>query len=37
VPGHLIEQVEEFFRVGGEGASTPYMVVHQKVAELKIQ
>ncbi len=37
VPGHLVEQVEEFFRVGDKGAPTRYMVVHQKVSELKIQ
>ena len=36
-PGHLVEEVEEFFRVGDKGALTPYMVVHQKVVELKIQ
>jgi hypothetical protein len=37
VPGHVVEVIEEFFRVGEKGALTPYMVIHQKVAELKIQ
>lgn len=37
VPGHLVEQVEEFFKVGDKGVPTPHMVVHQKVVELKIQ
>jgi hypothetical protein len=37
VPGHLVEEIEEFFRVGDKGALTPYMVVHQKVVEVKVQ
>jgi hypothetical protein len=37
VPGHVVEELEEFFRVGDGGALTPYMVVHRKVSELKIQ
>ena len=37
VPGHLVEQVEEFFRVGEKGVLIPSMVVHQKVLEIKIQ
>ena len=37
VPGHMVEELEEFFRVGDKGVLTPYMVIHQKVLELKIQ
>lgn len=37
VPGHMVEELEEFFRVGEKGVLTPYMVTHQKVVELKIQ
>jgi hypothetical protein len=37
VPGHFVEEVEEFYRVGEKGVLTLNMVVHQKVVELKIQ
>jgi hypothetical protein len=37
VPGHVVEELEEFYRVGEKGAPTPHMFVHQKVVELKIQ
>jgi hypothetical protein len=37
VPGHVVEEMEEFYRVGEKGVLTPDMVVHQKVVELKIQ
>lgn len=37
VPGHLVEQIEEFFKVKKKQVSpAPYMVVHQKVVELKL-
>ena len=37
VPGHLVEQIEEFFKVKKNQVSpAPYMVVHQKVVELKL-
>ncbi|HEV7893391.1 MAG TPA: hypothetical protein VGP08_22430 [Pyrinomonadaceae bacterium] len=37
VPGHVVEEVEEFYRVSDKGVLTLNMVVHQKVVELKIQ
>jgi hypothetical protein len=37
VPGHVVEEIEEFYRVGEKGVLTLNMVVHQKVVELKIQ
>jgi len=37
VPGHLIEQIEEFFEVKeGQVSSAPYLVVHQKAVGLKL-
>jgi hypothetical protein len=37
VPGHLIEQVEEFYKVNKEGKERVlYMVVHQQVVEVRI-
>jgi hypothetical protein len=36
-PGHVVEEIQELFRVGDKGALTPYMVVHQKVVEMKVQ
>lgn len=38
VPGHLVEEIQEFTKVEKEQTSSaPYMVVHQKVVELKLQ
>ncbi len=38
VPGHLVEEIQEFFKVGKkQERPTPYMVIHQKVVEVKIQ
>lgn len=37
VPGHFVEEVKEFYRVGSKGELTPSMVIHRKVVELKIQ
>lgn len=37
VPGHLVEEVKEFFRVGEKGVLTPHMVIHRKVVEIKVQ
>jgi hypothetical protein len=38
VPGHLVEQIEEYFKVKKkQRSSAPYMVVHQKAVELKLQ
>ena len=37
VPGHLVEEVKEVFKVGEKGVLTPYMVSHLKAVELKIQ
>lgn len=37
VPGHFVEELEEFYRVSDKGVLTLDMVVHQKVVELKIQ
>jgi hypothetical protein len=37
VPGHLVEERQEFFKVKKERRnSVPYQVVHQKVVELKL-
>jgi hypothetical protein len=37
VPGHLVEQIEQYFKVKKKQVSSaPYMVVHQKVVELKL-
>jgi hypothetical protein len=37
VPGHLVEEIQEFFKVKKERRnSVPYQVVHQKVVELKL-
>jgi hypothetical protein len=36
VPGHVAEEIQEFFRIRREGRSfAPYQVVHQKVVEIK--
>jgi hypothetical protein len=36
VPGHLVEEIQEFFRLRREGRSpAPFQVVHQKVVEIK--
>jgi hypothetical protein len=38
VPGHLVEEIQEFFKVKREQrSSTPFQIVHQKVVELKVQ
>jgi hypothetical protein len=38
VPGHLVEERQELFKVKkGQRSSTPYQVVHQKVVGLKLQ
>jgi len=38
VPGHLVEEIQEFFKVKKEQrSSAPFQVVHQKVMELKLQ
>jgi hypothetical protein len=38
VPGHLVEERQEFFKVKkGQRSSTPFQVVHLKVVELKLQ
>jgi hypothetical protein len=38
VPGYLVEEMQEFFKVKKEQrSSAPYQVVHQKVVELKLQ
>lgn len=37
VPGHLVEEMEEVFKVGRGGELTPSTFAHQKVVELKIQ
>lgn len=38
VPGHLVEEIQEFFKVKGEQRSpTPFQIVHQKVVELRLQ
>jgi hypothetical protein len=38
VPGHLVEEIQEFFKVKKEQrSSTPFQIVHQKVVELKLQ
>lgn len=36
VPGHMVEQISEFFRIKkGQRSSKPFQVVHQKVVEVK--
>jgi hypothetical protein len=38
VPGHLVEEIKEFFKVKKEQrSSAPFQVVHVKVVELKLQ
>jgi len=38
VPGHLVEEVQEFFKVGKkQERPAPYMVIHQRIVELKVQ
>jgi len=38
VPGHLVEEIQEFFKVKkGHRSSAPFQIVHQKVVELKLQ
>jgi hypothetical protein len=37
VPGHLVEEIQEFFKVKREQrSSAPFQIVHQKVVELKL-
>ena len=37
VPGHVVEQVEEFYKVDKEGKErVPHMIIHQQVMELKL-
>ena len=36
VPGHMVEQISEFFRIKkGQRSSKPFQIVHQKVVEIK--
>jgi hypothetical protein len=38
VPGHLVEEIKEFFKVKkGQRSSAPFQVVHQKVMELRLR
>lgn len=37
VPGHVVEEIQEFFKIKKEQrSSTPFQVVHQKVVEIKL-
>lgn len=37
VPGHVVEQVEEFYKVDKERKErSPHMIIHQQVMELKL-
>jgi|GEM_PF-3748224 len=37
VPGHVVEEIQEFFRLKrGERSPAPFQVVHQKVVEIKL-
>jgi hypothetical protein len=37
VPGHVVEEIQEFFKIRKEQrSSTPFQVVHQKVSEIKL-
>lgn len=37
VPGHVVEEIQEFFKIKKEQRSpTPFQVVHQKVSEIKL-
>lgn len=37
VPGHVVEEVQEFFKFKkGQRSSTPFQVVHQKVVEIRL-
>lgn len=37
VPGHVVEEIQEFFKMKKEQrSSTPFQVVHQKVSEIKL-
>lgn len=38
VPGHLVEEIQEFSRIGKKQERlAPHMVIHQKVVEVKLQ
>lgn len=36
LPGHLVEQVEEFYKVNKQGQKISYMIVHQQVVEIRL-
>jgi hypothetical protein len=37
VPGHVVEEIQEFFKIKkDQRSSTPFRVVHQKVVEIKL-